>query len=81
MSETREGASAGVLGRTLELFLNAQELVVLALMQSEIAAISDRDRAVFLETYLRALGPVRGSRLVRAFLLRMMSKSKDGSKT
>ncbi len=54
---------------------------LLALMQSEIAAISDRDRAVFLETYLRALGPVRGSRLVRAFLLRMMSKSKDGSKT
>lgn len=51
---------------------------LLALMQSEIAAISDRDRAVFLETYLRALGPARGSRIVRAFLLRMMSKTKDG---
>lgn len=49
-----------------------------ALMQSEIAAISDRDRAVFLETYLRALGPARGSRLVRSFLLKMMSKAKDG---
>lgn len=53
-------------------------LDLLALMRSDIAAISERDQAVFLETYLRALGPARGARLVRALLLQMMSKTKDG---
>lgn len=45
---------------------------LLALMRSEVRAINDRDRAVFLETYLRALGPQRGANIVRSILLRRL---------
>jgi hypothetical protein len=41
-----------------------------ALMRSEVAAFNDRDRAVFLETYLRAMGKTPGSQLVRRILAR-----------
>lgn len=54
---------------------------LLALMRSEIATISDRDRTVFLETYVRALGPARGARLVRTFLLRMLEMPEGGGET
>lgn len=47
---------------------------LLALMRSDVAAITDRDRAVFLETYLRALGPRRGSGLVRKILMRRLAQ-------
>lgn len=45
---------------------------LIALMRSDVRAISDRDRVVFLETYLRALGTERGAELVKAILLRRM---------
>ena len=45
---------------------------LLALMRSDVVAITDRDRSVFLETYLRALGPRRGAGLVRKILIRRM---------
>lgn len=47
---------------------------LMALMGSEIRAINERDRAVFLETYLRALGPERGAELVKNILLRRMKE-------
>ena len=45
---------------------------LLALMKSDVRAINERDRVVFLETYLRALGPERGAELVKAILLRRL---------
>jgi hypothetical protein len=47
---------------------------LLALMRSEIRAINARDRVVFLETYLRALGPERGAETVKKILLRRMEE-------
>ena len=47
---------------------------LLALMRSDLETISDRDRAVFLETYLRALGPHRGAPLVRKILMRRLKE-------
>jgi hypothetical protein len=47
---------------------------LLALMRSEIPAINERDRIVFLETYLRALGPERGADTVKKILLRRMEE-------
>jgi hypothetical protein len=41
-----------------------------ALMRSDVQAFSDRDRTVFLETYLRCLGHAPGKRLIRALLAR-----------
>lgn len=47
---------------------------LLGLMKSEIRAISDRDRVVFLETYLRALGQERGAEMVKFILLRRLKE-------
>ncbi len=47
---------------------------LLALMRSDIRAINERDRVVFLETYLRALGQERGAELVKAILFRRLKK-------
>jgi tRNA A-37 threonylcarbamoyl transferase component Bud32 len=52
---------------------------LLALMRSEVKAINERDRVVFLETYLRALGPERGAELVKAILLRRLKATKPGN--
>lgn len=41
-----------------------------ALMRSDLEAFSDRDRAIFLETYLRSIGHSPGRRLIRALLAR-----------
>lgn len=49
-------------------------LDLLALMQSDIQAINERDRAVFLETYLRALGSHRGAEIVRSVLTNRLNK-------
>lgn len=46
---------------------------LIALMRSDVRAIDERDRVVFLETYLRALGKDRGAELVKAILLRRMN--------
>lgn len=47
---------------------------LLALMKSDVRAINERDRVVFLETYLRALGPERGADLVKRILLRRLKE-------
>jgi hypothetical protein len=47
---------------------------LLALMRSDMRAINERDRVVFLETYLRALGPDRGAELVKTILLRRLGE-------
>ncbi len=47
---------------------------LLALMRSDIKAINERDRAVFLETYLRALGSERGADIVKASLIRQLGE-------
>jgi hypothetical protein len=41
-----------------------------ALMRSDVQAFNERDRVVFLETYLRALGGCPGTRMIRALLRR-----------
>jgi tRNA A-37 threonylcarbamoyl transferase component Bud32 len=48
-----------------------------ALMRSEVQAFNERDRAVFLETYLRALGRSPGVGLIRRILARVQSPSKE----
>jgi tRNA A-37 threonylcarbamoyl transferase component Bud32 len=48
-----------------------------ALMQSEVQAFNERDRAVFLETYLRALGHSPGTSIIRLLLARGETEKKE----
>lgn len=48
---------------------------LLTLMRSEIGAIDDRDRAVFLETYLRALSSERTAEIIREIIRRKLERS------
>ena len=48
-----------------------------ALMRSEVQAFNERDRAVFLETYLRALGPRPGTTIIRLLLVKRGAEEKD----
>ena len=50
-------------------------LDLMRLMSSEVAAINERDRTVFLETYLRALGPQRGAERVKNILLAKLKET------
>lgn len=48
-----------------------------ALMRSDLRAFNERDRLVFLETYLRALGRRPGVWLIRRILTRAQSSTKE----